>query len=162
MIIIHENGLAAYFEVLEKGYLKLYGIKEDNKEAPAPLEKEKGLKRISPETDTVSGDILFHSANILGRAMIDRHTSVIEGTQALKSAFKRHLRDAHFRFGQKLNGVLQAVKHKHSFKADAEDLIEYLGQILIVIADVLRRLPKRNIFLKIIGNIPYELICQRH
>ena len=42
MIIIHENGLAAYFEVLEKGYLKLYGIKEDNKEAPAPLEKEKG------------------------------------------------------------------------------------------------------------------------
>ena len=42
MIIIRENGLAAYFEVLEKGYLKFYGIKEDDKEAPAPPEKEKG------------------------------------------------------------------------------------------------------------------------
>lgn len=41
MIIIRENGLAAYFEVTADGALKLYGIKEEGAKAPDPAEKEK-------------------------------------------------------------------------------------------------------------------------
>lgn len=41
MIMIRENGLAAYFEVNEKGNLNFYGIREETQDPPAPLEKEK-------------------------------------------------------------------------------------------------------------------------
>ena len=41
MIIIKENGLAAYFEVTEKGNLYFYGIKDENAVAPIPDEKQK-------------------------------------------------------------------------------------------------------------------------
>lgn len=43
MIIIRENGLAAYFEITQTKNLKFYGIREEGKNAPAPLEQEKGL-----------------------------------------------------------------------------------------------------------------------
>ena len=43
MIVIQENGLSAYFEVNEKGYLKFYGIKDQNHSAPSPNEKERSM-----------------------------------------------------------------------------------------------------------------------
>lgn len=41
MIIIKENGLAAYFEVNEKGNLRFYGIKNENAPAPVPEDGDK-------------------------------------------------------------------------------------------------------------------------
>ena len=40
MLIIKENGLAAYFDVTEKGNLKLYGIKDENAPVPQPHDYE--------------------------------------------------------------------------------------------------------------------------